>query len=229
MENIDWLPRNYEDLYDHLSQMWSYIKDTANRSRMGLDGKIGTWLDTEFENVRKEFIEAFEEWRDVSSRTSRITERLKVAETKLKPLYRTLYVGFLKENPFVTNEDLTAMNLPNQLGQNHPEASSMPGSVPSAVIEPGSAGVMVIHFRDGENRNRVKPRGVYGVEVCWAILATPPSDWSQLTNSSFDTRTPLRISFDGDQKGKKFYCALRWNSVRGEKGPWSRIQSAYIP
>ncbi|MDR2406587.1 MAG: hypothetical protein LBE13_00515 [Bacteroidales bacterium] len=229
MRNIDWLPRNHEDLYDHLSQTWSYLKKHKNRSRMGLDGKIGVWLDTEFEAARKVFVAAFEVWKDKSKRTPRITEHLKKAEEKLKPLYITLYTGFLKENPFVTDEDLMAMNLPSRLEGNHPEATILLRSVPSVVIEQGSAGVLIIHFRDGEDRNRVKPRGIHAVEVCWAILDKAPTELSQLTNTSSDTRTPIRFTFDPDKRGKKFYCALRWENIRGEKSTWSIIYSASIP
>jgi hypothetical protein len=229
MKNIDWLPKNHEDLYDHLSQTWSYLAKHNNRSRMGLDGKIGIWLDTEFEAARKAFVEAFEAWKDKSKRTPRITERLKKAETKLRPLYRTLYMGFLKESPFVTDEDLMVMNLPPRLEGNHPEATIILKSVPSVVIEQGSAGVLIIHFRDGEDRNRAKPKGIHGVEVCWEILDNAPTGLYQLTNTSSDTRTPLRLTFESHLRGKKIYCAFRWENTRGEKGPWSIIYSAYIP
>ncbi|MDR0604064.1 MAG: hypothetical protein LBG80_07160 [Bacteroidales bacterium] len=229
MRNIDWLPKNHEDLYDHLSQTWSYLKKSKNRSRMGLDGKIGKWLDTEFEIARKAFVEAFEAWKDKSKRTPRITEYLKTAETKLRPLYRTLYMGFLKENPFVTDEDLMIMNFPPRLEGHHPEATILLRSVPAVVIEQGPAGVLIIHFRDGDDKNRVKPKGIHGVEICWAILDEAPTKLDQLTNTSSDTRTPFRFTFDSNLRGKKFYCALRWENIRGEKSPWSIMYSAYIP
>jgi hypothetical protein len=229
MPGTDWLPKNHEDLFDQLQQIWTYISEQENRMRMGLDGKVSSWLDTEFANDLYAFTSAFEAWKDKSNRTPRITQRLKETEVKMRPTYRILYTGFLKENPFVTNEDLNAMGLPLRLEGRHPEPVPIPLSVPSATIEPGSAGVLIIHFRDGDSKSRAKPKGIHGVEILWAILDEVPKDWSLLTNRSFDTRTPLRLSFDGLQRGKSFYCTLRWENTRGEKGPWSDILFAIIP
>ncbi|MDR0609502.1 MAG: hypothetical protein LBG58_15030, partial [Planctomycetaceae bacterium] len=63
----------------------------------------------------------------------------------------------------------------------------------------------------------------------WAILDTPPTKISDLTHSSFDTRSPLTLEFDEDQRGKCVYFCLRWENTRGIKGPWSEIISAIIP
>ncbi|MDR0728658.1 MAG: hypothetical protein LBF19_00825, partial [Prevotellaceae bacterium] len=76
---------------------------------------------------------------------------------------------------------------------------------------------------------RAKPAGVHGAEIAWAILDTPPDDWGALTHSSFDTHTPFRLSFPGDDRGKTLYFALRWENTTGEKGLWSDIQSVIIP
>jgi hypothetical protein len=70
---------------------------------------------------------------------------------------------------------------------------------------------------------------VHGAEIAWAILDTPPVNWDALTHSSFDTHTPFRLTFGGDQRGKTLYFALRWENTTGEKGPWNEIQNAIIP
>jgi hypothetical protein len=225
--NLDWLPKNNEDLYAQLEQTWLYLEIHENRVRMGLEGKIGAWIDNEFGNARKVYIDAFTVWQDKSTRTSRATRHLKEAEAKLKPLFCTLYTSFLKENPFVTNEDLLAMDLPIRLDI-HRSATSIP-SFPIGIIEAGPAGVLVIHFRDSEAKSRVKPQGVVKIEIRWGILDKIPHDWNQLVNSSFYTRTPFRISFESSQRGKTFYCSLRWENIRGGKGSWSPIFSAIIP
>jgi hypothetical protein len=67
------------------------------------------------------------------------------------------------------------------------------------------------------------------MELAWAILPAPTVDWKELIHSSFDTHTPLRLTFDGTERGKTVYFALRWENTRGEKGPWSEIMSAIIP
>jgi hypothetical protein len=86
-----------------------------------------------------------------------------------------------------------------------------------------------IHVTDSASRRKAKPAGVHGFETAWAILDAPPTTWEQLVHSSFCTRTPLRISFEGDKRGKTLYFALRWENTRGVKGPWTTIFTAIIP
>jgi hypothetical protein len=52
---------------------------------------------------------------------------------------------------------------------------------------------------------------------------------NDLTNSSFDTHTPLTLEFADEDRGKVLYFALRWENTRGEKGPFGAIMNAIIP
>jgi hypothetical protein len=104
-----------------------------------------------------------------------------------------------------------------------------PTTVPEAEVKLPSPGVVEIHFRDAESDRRAKPEGVHGAEIAWAILPAPTVDWKELNHSTFDTHTPQRLTFDGTERGKTVYFALRWENTRGEKGPWSEIMNAIIP
>ncbi|MDR1458852.1 MAG: hypothetical protein LBI60_01370, partial [Bacteroidales bacterium] len=73
MDTMNWLPKNHEDLYDHVNQMWSYIKEPANRTRMGLDGKVSRWLNKDFARVLRDFTKVFEEWKKKAVRTPALT------------------------------------------------------------------------------------------------------------------------------------------------------------
>ncbi|AEF85956.1 hypothetical protein TREPR_1112 [Treponema primitia ZAS-2] len=57
------------------------------------------------------------------------------------------------------------------------------------------------------NPNHGKPQGVHGIEVKWAILDALPADISLLTNSSFDTKSPLDIDFEELDRGEKCFSA----------------------
>jgi peptide methionine sulfoxide reductase MsrA len=65
--------------------------------------------------------------------------------------------------------------------------------------------------------------------MCWAISDVPVIDTNELIRTVFDTHTPITLEFEGHDRGKTVYFALRWENTRGEKGPWSAIQSAIIP
>jgi hypothetical protein len=49
------------------------------------------------------------------------------------------------------------------------------------------------------------------------------------THSVFDTRTPMKLVFSGEQRGKSLYFAMRWENNMGEKGLWNDIISTIIP
>jgi hypothetical protein len=89
--------------------------------------------------------------------------------------------------------------------------------------------VLKIHFSDATSDRRGKPPGVHGAEIRRAILPAPPQSISDLTEPAFDTQSPFKIDFDESQRGKTVYFCLRWENMRGEKGPWSEIVSAIVP
>jgi hypothetical protein len=147
----------------------------------------------------------------------------KAVESKTR-LFLKAYVTF---NPVVTDADRDAMNLPIHKTTHTPVP--VPKTTVEAEVSLPSPGVVEISFHDAASGHRAKPDGVHGAEIAWAILSAPPVDWKELTSSSFDTRSPQRLTFSGDERGKTLYFALRWENTRGEKGPWSEIQSTIIP
>ncbi len=56
----------------------------------------------------------------------------------------------------------------------------------------------------------------------------PPTDPSELSFLSVDTRTPYVANFSGADGGQTAHYMLRWVSTGGEKGPWSETASATI-
>ncbi len=75
---------------------------------------------------------------------------------------------------------------------------------------------------------KAKPAGVMGAEV-WVKVGDPaPTDPSELTFLSLDTRTPYTADYAGGDANKVAHYMLRWVNTRGEKGPWSETASATI-
>ncbi len=75
---------------------------------------------------------------------------------------------------------------------------------------------------------RAKPAGVRGAQI-WVKVGDPaPVDPSELTFLATDTRTPYLATFDGADAKKVAHYMLRWESTRGEPGPWSETASATI-
>jgi len=147
----------------------------------------------------------------------------KVFEKALRPFIKA-WIAF---NPSVTDEDRLNMGL--TVHKDHSTPVPDPTTFPEAMVVLPAAGIVQIHFRDQDADSKAKPFGVHGCEVGWAVLETEPEDWDDLNHSSFDTHTPINLTFSGHDRGKNLYFALRWENTRGVKGPWSIIQSAIIP
>ena len=86
-----------------------------------------------------------------------------------------------------------------------------------------------IGFADEATPTRkAKPAGVRGAQI-WVKIGDPaPVDPSELTFLATDTRTPYVADFDGADANKVAHYMLRWESTRGEPGPWSETASATI-
>ncbi|MDR1865289.1 MAG: hypothetical protein LBR08_06930 [Bacteroidales bacterium] len=225
MANRDWLPSNHEGLYDKAAQTWNYLN--PNRDRLGFSGTNAVWLDTVFVPKHMVFNTAFLDWKDPAERTPTKTGALTTAEKDFRPTYRQLYTGFLKNSPNVTDADLIAMGLPKRSSGRTPAPE--PDTIPEATVEASGPATLMIRFRDAGEAGRAKPDGVHGAEIAWAVLDKAPINWDELIHSSFDTRSPFKLSFKGEERGKRFYFAIRWENTRGVKGQWSDIQSAIIP
>jgi hypothetical protein len=71
---------------------------------------------------------------------------------------------------------------------------------------------------------------VHGIEVRWAILDHPPTGINELINSAFDTKSPLILEFNEEDRGKRVYMVGRWEIEReGIKGDFGEIVPAIIP
>jgi hypothetical protein len=168
---------------------------------------------------------------DPNARSKNMTLAKNAARTVYEPMVRqviTIMVG----NPAVSNFDLESMGIFGRRQGKHFPHVPIPEDVPDFRIEQALGHRLILHFHahDTDRESSVaKPHGVHGVEIGWAILATPPTSYSDLAKSAFDTATPYTFTFDIPDAGKTIYIALRWENSRGEKGPWSDIQSAIIP
>ena len=149
------------------------------------------------------------------------------ARDALKSATRRYVKEHLEYNSLITNEDRERMGLP--VHDTKPTPVLPPDTLPAPTVKQPSPGVLEFHVIDSKSERKAKPAGVHGFETAWAILDAAPTDWSQLTHSSFCTRTPLRLTFSGYERGKTVYFALRWENTKGEKGPWTEIFNTIIP
>jgi hypothetical protein len=226
----DWMPQNHEEICDKAAQTVAYLT-SAVLSRIGIAGTAQTWYQNEFIVKYNRFRIAFEDWKNPALRTQVKTTILKEAEEEFVKVYRKLYTGFMKENPLVTDDDLQSCGFPKRhSGGNTP--SKKPTTLVGMRADTSKPAEVTIHYYDAESQGIAKPEGVHGAEFKTVVIALDepvPSDWSELPESAFDTRTPITFTFTGKQRGMKFCFSSRWENTRGEKGPWNDIQWVIIP
>jgi hypothetical protein len=226
MTHLDWLPRNHTLLYNQGNATVRYLTPIV-LERISIVGNSLIWYNSEFIPKHDIFNIAFEDWLDPAERTKTKITALNASETDFKIVYRLLYMGYLKKNPLVTDVDLINMGLPKHSTEK--THSRTPATLVEASADTSTPATVIINYRDQNETGTAKPKYVSGVEIIYAILDTPPVSWSQLIHSTFNTRTPARLVFKGDERGKILYFALRWENNLGEKGPWSNIYSTFIP
>ncbi|MDR1400605.1 MAG: hypothetical protein LBJ41_11840 [Treponema sp.] len=105
----------------------------------------------------------------------------------------------------------------------------IPDSIPDIDIETPYPRVLRIKFRHGSAVRWGKPTFVHGLECLWVISDTPATKIQDMFYSAFATRTPLELTFEDEQRGKRVYFAVRWESGTAKRGPTSDIFNAIIP
>jgi hypothetical protein len=223
----DFIPRKQEAFADLAERVIVVISE--NLTKFGLDEKTpdGKWFREVLMKLYTVFASAFKDWKDLNKRTVVITETLKIARKEFEPLFRQL-AGMLKRSPLVSDADLVSMGLPpRHEGGNKPAPVAKDAPWYHAVsTRPRS---IEIEYGNQETGKHGKPPGQHGVECCWLAVDTPRVvHLRELTHSNFDTRTPLVLDIDDEQRGWTVYYAMRWENTRGEKGPFGLIESVIV-
>jgi len=104
-----------------------------------------------------------------------------------------------------------------------------PTTIPE--IEADSSIIRQLSFRvrDFGSTSWGKPEHVHGIEFAWGIMDGRPGHISELPHLETATANPITLTFEDEERGKKIYYAARWLNNTAQPGPWSDIESAFIP
>jgi hypothetical protein len=133
----------------------------------------------------------------------------------------------LESIPLVSDDDRRSMGIAIRDTTRTPVKP--PKTYPEFIVDSSMIRCLTISFWDLGSKSKAKPQGVHGAEIRWAILDKAPLTIDELVHSNFDTSSPFELTFDDTERGKSVYFCLRWESTRGDKGPWSEIVMAIIP
>jgi hypothetical protein len=174
------------------------------------------------------FSEKFGIAESPQTRTKASVQEKNDARKSLEKSIQQAYGEYLMRNHLVTDADRDNLGLPIYKTTRTP--SPVATTYPDSDVDSSTLRRLTIHFFDqGNKHSKAKPVGQHGAEILWMISDTPIINVEDLLHSSFDTHTPFTLQFKGEERGKTVYFCLCWENTRGEKGPWSPIQSAVIP
>jgi hypothetical protein len=214
MGRTDYLPSNILEYSNLVHNIRTQV--TANMNRWDISSTAANVLDPLIATLDA----TVKISENPATRTAAAIAKRNEARDALDVELRPFIQGRLIHNNRVTDDDLRAMGLP--VHDRNPSPVPDPVQTPPIQARAASPGVVELDFG-------AKGKGIHGAEVCWVLSETPILDWSDLLHSAFATHTPLRLSFEGRDRGKWLYFAARWENTRGVKGPWTEIQSFIVP
>ena len=156
------------------------------------------------------------------------TEAKNDAKKAATAFVRAFVNQFLRFPP-VTDEDRTAMGIPNR--DTHPTPINPPETGPVYTVAQKGPRMLEVIYRNGNlGRKGSKPPGVQGARIFYGVFDTPPARQDDLPASVWATRCPHIIEFPETDRGRRAYFALKWE-IRREHGesPWSEFQDEIIP
>ncbi|MDR3251767.1 MAG: hypothetical protein LBT42_08920 [Tannerella sp.] len=221
MYTHDFIPRGDRQFREWLATLLGYVVE--NRERWNVTEEACE--ETELKATA--FQSAYDVYIMPDMRTQSVTLLKTETRNAAEKSVRVFLKSYITYNPLVEDVDRINMNL--RVHKTSRTAVLPPAKYPLHETDTSMIRWLVIRFFDEETRRKAKPEGVHGCEVWWAIHEQGDATVDDLTHSSFCTRTPLRLEFNDRQRGKTVRFCLRWENTRGEKGPWSPIESAVVP
>jgi hypothetical protein len=225
----NWFPGTRKEKHEMIRQTAAFMSTSDNRDRIGFErlSANGIWYDAIFVPRLTDYFAAWNVWADPATGTVLALDNLKDTEQALFPLYRR-FRATLKGSLLVSNADLEAMGFPPRgTGKRSPHPVDRL-FINLGVIPVGNL-VLNVAFENRDTGSSTRPYYLTGAVVYYTLSPTPIVNANELAGSRLATRSPCRLAFEPEQRGKTVYLAARWQNRRGELGPWSEIVSAIVP
>ncbi|MDR0768561.1 MAG: hypothetical protein LBE71_01440 [Dysgonamonadaceae bacterium] len=216
---MDYIPRKDSELIAWSANFTAQI--VANAGAWNIPAGEITPLQTANANFATLHAKA-----DSPAKTSIIIAEKNTARKTLIAKIRGL-VGFRLKNPVITDAQRIALGL--HVRNTTPSPIPAPTTRPELNIDLLDFRRLKVIFHDQDHDRKAKPYGVTGAVIIYAVLDAPPAAHSALTRNVLATRTPYILEFTEEERRKTVYVAICWQNKKGQRGPWSEIESAIVP
>lgn len=161
--------------------------------------------------------------------STRTTVAVAVKNTSRASMLRVLrgYAQSVRVNRRVADADKVALGLAPMRSPRSPIPT--PTTAPRLQIVVPPSGVHTLRFADETMpTRRCKPRGVIGLQLFVSTSATPPAGPESATFRRILSRQNLLLYHPSDTRGHTAYYYARWQTRRGQVGPWSVVTTATV-
>jgi len=217
-----YIPTTFADFHSWFTKLNDYVVKKTSGTRP-------TW-DHIPKKERDTFHAAYEEWKAlyeatlVSDSVSVPTKRRnakKRAEQVIRPFVKR-HIHYEGVSP----DERKEMDIPNHV-RSRLQKTRIEEAVEFTLVIEGLRKVHA-HYKVLGAKGKAKPRNYDGVVIRWALLDAEPKSIEELTQTAIASRTPHTLLFSEEDRGKKIYAALAWKNG-SMQGPWTNIQSTYVP
>jgi hypothetical protein len=134
---------------------------------------------------------------------------------------------------YIDNNDAITIPIRDELGLIIKDTTRTPVPVPSTYpeffVKVKDIRMLEVHFKDKGSANKARPYGYSGAVVYYGVSDAAPVEAEDLPHSLLATKTPYTLTFTEAERGKRVYIALVWQNEKGQKGPFSQVEEAFIP
>ena len=173
----------------------------------------------------------FDQWNNAYEKTlvphipQLTAEKNRVRVTTERAL-RAFINRFLRWPP-VTDLDRDKMGIRNWDTIRTPQP--VPTTVPEIEADSSVIRQLSLRMRDFGATHWGKPEHIHGMEFAWGIKDSRPEHIGHLPHLETATANPIVLTFEEEERGLRVFFAARWINNTAQPGPWSDIESAFIP
>jgi hypothetical protein len=174
---------------------------------------------------------AFADWNGAYEKTlvphiPQLTAEKNRVRTATERALRAFINRFLRWPP-VTDLDRDKMGVRNWDTVRTPQP--VPATVPEIEADTSVIRQLSLRMRDFGAATWGKPEHVLGMELAWGIAKSRPEHVGALPHYETETANPIVLTFEDEERGMRVFFAARWINNTAKPGPWSDIESAFIP
>jgi hypothetical protein len=123
-----------------------------------------------------------------------------VAKIEMSRQIRAM-TSFRLRNPVITDDQRIALGL--RIKNRKRKPIPQPDKAPLIYLQITNGRQLSVEFRDPETNKRAKPYGISGILILFQVRNTLPTEPEDLEHNVLATRTPHKLTFSEEDRGKK--------------------------